>query len=202
MKKLQSEKLIADLITDVKIILECAEFFKQHKTSLLLQPAPGKWSIAQVLEHLNTYGRHYLQEINQQVSINNDMQQQAWFNPGILGDYFTNAIKPKSVFEVKNKMKTSKSHAPENNLQVDIVLAEFIDQQHKLLLLLEESRQRDLNTIRIPITITKLIKLKLGDAFRFIIAHEQRHMIQARNALTALGVATNKFPVILRATAQ
>jgi hypothetical protein len=43
-----------------------------------------------------------------------------------------------------------------------------------------------------------MIKLKLGDTFRFLIAHEQRHMIQARNTLKEMGVTTDRFPVILQ----
>ena len=47
--------------------------------------------------------------------------------------------------------------------------------------------------------ISKFIRLKLGDAFRFLVAHEQRHMIQARNTIKSLGITTDKFPVILEA---
>jgi len=59
-----------------------------------------------------------------------------------------------------------------------------------------------LNTIRVPLSISKLVTLKLGDTFRFLIAHEQRHFIQARNSLKAIGVSTDKFPVVLQAVPQ
>ena len=52
------------------------------------------------------------------------------------------------------------------------------------------------------VTLTTLVKLKLGDTFRFLIAHEQRHMIQARNTLKAVGITTDKFPVILQVVPQ
>ena len=94
-------------------------------------------------------------------------------------------------------MKTSKAYNFPNSLNVDIVLNEYLEQKQKLLLLLEESKERNLNTVRIPITLTKMVKLKLGDTFRFLVAHEQRHMVQARNTLKGLGIATDKFPVIL-----
>jgi hypothetical protein len=106
---------------------------------------------------------------------------------------------PKNVFEIKNKMKAMKGYSPTNGLNVDAVFKEFFQHQNRLLHLLDVARRRNLNSIRIPITITKLIRFKLGDTFRFLIAHEQRHMIQARNAIKAVGVATDKFPVILEA---
>jgi hypothetical protein len=126
----------------------------------------------------------------------------AWFTPGTFGNYFTNMMKPKNVYEVKNKMKAQKGYAPPLGLNVDVVVKEFIQHQQKLLQLLEISKKRNLSDIRIPISISKLIKLKLGDTFRFLIAHEQRHMIQARNAVHALGIATDKFPVILQVVPQ
>jgi hypothetical protein len=106
---------------------------------------------------------------------------------------------PKNVYEVKNKMKTMKNYRPDRGVSVEGVFKEFKEHQHKMLQLLEMARKRNLEQIRIPTTISKMIRLKLGDVFRFLVAHEQRHMIQARNAIKATGVSTDKFPVILEA---
>ncbi|HVG42663.1 MAG TPA: DinB family protein, partial [Chitinophagaceae bacterium] len=155
-----------------------------------------KWTIVQILEHLNAYGRYYLPVIDNAIALKKD-DADAWFQSGFLGDYFTKSMKPNNVYEIKNKMKTMKAFNFPNSLNVDIVMNEFLEQQTKLTQLLDQSKERNLSTIRIPITISKLVKLKLGDAFRFLIAHEQRHMVQARNTLKGLGIATDKFPVIL-----
>jgi hypothetical protein len=96
-------------------------------------------------------------------------------------------------------MKEFKAHTPENKLNPGKVLDEFVEQQHKLLQLLEMAKQKSLNSIRIPLSVTKLIKLKLGDTFRFLIGHEQRHFVQARNAIKTIGLSTDKFPAILQA---
>ena len=96
-------------------------------------------------------------------------------------------------------MKTAKNYAPDKGANVDTIFKEFFQHQNKLLQLMDIARRRNLNSIRIPITISKLLRLKLGDMFRFLVAHEQRHMMQARNAIKAVGVATDKFPVILEA---
>jgi hypothetical protein len=99
-------------------------------------------------------------------------------------------------------MKAMKAYTFPNSLNVDQVLKEYIDQKHKLLELLDKSKNTNLNAIKIPITLTKLIRLKLGDALRFLIAHEQRHMVQARNTMKTIGITTDKFPVILQAVPQ
>jgi hypothetical protein len=199
--KIQQEELLESLKKDVEILLECADFFRNEIDALLIPPMPEKWSVAQTLEHLNGYGRVYLPMINKAISVSQS-KRAAWFNSGFLGNYFTNMMKPKNVFEVKNKMKAFKAHVPDNNLNPGKVLDEFVEQQHQFLLLLEMAKLKDLNAVRVPLSVTKLIKLKLGDTFRFLIAHEQRHFVQARNAIKTIGLSTNKFPVILQAVPQ
>ena len=199
MNKFKSEDLINQLQADVRHIIAAAEHLQTaDPVKLNYSPAENSWSVAQVLEHLNAYNRYYLPAIEKSmVHISRDTS--AWFIPGFWGSYFTKMMMPKNVFEIKNKMRAMKSYCPANGLNVEAVFKEFFQHQNKLLHLLDVAKRRNLNSIRIPITITKLIRFKLGDTFRFLIAHEQRHMIQARNAIKAVGVATDKFPVILEA---
>ena len=109
-------------------------------------------------------------------------------------------MKPSNIYQVKNKMKAAKAYTFANSLNVETVMKEFLAHQDRLLRILELAKQRDLNAIHIPITLTTLIKLKLGDMFRFLVAHEQRHMIQARNTIKEVGVTTDRFPVLFHAT--
>ena len=199
MKKIKTEDLIDQLVADVHQLILAAEHLREtDSVKLCYSCEEGQWSAAQAIEHLNMYSRYYLPAIEKSlVQITRDVNP--WFVPGFFGNYFTNMMMPKNVFEVKNKMKGMKSYMPGTGLNADKVIEEFLQHQHKLLQLLEVSRKRNLEKIRIPISISKLIKLKLGDTFRFVIAHEQRHMIQARNAIKATGIATDKFPVILEA---
>lgn len=199
MNKFKSEDLISQLQADVKQIIAAAEHLETaDPVKLNYCPEEGKWSVAQVLEHLNAYNRYYLPAIERSmVQISKDTS--AWFVPGFWGNYFTNMMMPKNVYEVKNKMKAMKSYTPAKGLNVESVFREFFQHQNKILQLLDVAKRRNMNSIKIPISITKLIRFKLGDTFRFIIAHEQRHMIQARNAVKAVGVATDRFPVILEA---
>ncbi|MCB0619155.1 MAG: hypothetical protein KDC41_10725, partial [Saprospiraceae bacterium] len=65
-------------------------------------------------------------------------------------------------------MKAFKGHIPERDLDAPAVIAEFIQQQETLLKLIRKARQVDLRAIRIPISLTSLIRLKLGDVFQFL----------------------------------
>jgi hypothetical protein len=197
MAKFKSEELLNELAEDVKRVKESAEFFNSvDKTKMVYCPAKGKWSAVQVLEHLNAYNRHYLPLIEKELSVVS-YDTNSWFSSGYWGEKFTKMMKPSNVYEVKNKMKTSKKMSFPNSLNVDTVLKEFLAGQDKLLQLLQMAKGKDLAKIHIPLTITKLIKFKLGDTFRFLIAHEQRHIIQARNTIKETGIATDKFPVVM-----
>jgi uncharacterized damage-inducible protein DinB len=199
MKKFKSEELIDMLEDDVRKLMAAAQHLQQADTvKLSYPPAEGQWSAVQALEHMNMYNRYYLPAIEKSM-VHIPKEVNAWFVPGFFGNYFTNMMMPKNVFEVKNKMKTQKSFRPERGVNVEGAFKEFFEHQNKLLHLLETARKRNLETIRIPTSISRLIRLKLGDLLRFLVAHEQRHMIQARNAIKATGVPTDKFPVILEA---
>lgn len=200
MAKFKSEELLNELQEDVRKIKAAAEHISsKDPRKLIYQTHPEKWSVVQVLEHMNAYGRHYIPAIDRAVAIKS-AEPSVWFTPGTFGNYFVKSMKPTNVYEIKNKMKTMKAYSFPNSLNVEKVLQEFLEQQDRLIQLMDLARSRDLNSIRIPITVSKLVKLKLGDVFRFLVAHEQRHMIQARNTLHETGVSTDKFPVILEAS--
>lgn len=177
----KSIELLEMLQADVRqIILATSHLQKEDPAVLLQQPAEGKWSVVQVLEHLNSYGRYYLPAIKQ--SLLKDQPAQEDYKPGWIGDYFTKLMQPKEG-KVKSKMKAPKAHTFTNDLDPKPVIDEFIEQQHELIDLLEAAKKKNIGTIRTPISISRLIKLKVGDTFRFLIAHEQRHFIQIKNAV-------------------
>jgi hypothetical protein len=199
MKKFKSDDLIDSLQNDVRQLAAAADSMKyMDKIKLAYPLTNGKWTAIQALEHLNMYNRYYLPLIEKAIS-EDKSGRSAWFNSGTLGNYFVNSMKPADVFQVKNKMKTQKSYNPPAALNAEQVINEFSQHQQKLIQLMNLSRTRDMNAIRIPITVTKYIKFKLGDTFRFLVAHEQRHLVQARNAIHALGISTDRFPVIVDA---
>ena len=154
--------------------------------SLTFKPAPEKWNILECLAHLNLYGKFYLAEIAQRIK-HSSYGEEAIFHSRWLGNYFANSMLPKKKL---NKMKTFKNMNPLNTALDKGVITIFLDQQEQMMTLLREARKVSLNKTKISITITSLIKLKLGDAFRLVIYHNQRHFAQIENLLKA---QENKF---------
>ena len=186
--KIQTEALLVDLTNRTKQLIQEAESFMQQPEEVLnYKQDATSWSVLECLEHLNLYGRFYLPEIKKRISEQSSSSSpsvllqrgkgESVFKSGWLGNYFANSMLPKAKL---NKMKTFKSMNPLNSKLDKQVIHEFVNQQTELLQLLEDARKISLNETRTAISISKLIKLKLGDTFRFVIYHNQRHMVQAQ----------------------
>jgi hypothetical protein len=186
MKAFVTSILIADLKNDVNQLLnEVKEkFLTADPESLTQPPAAGKWSVLQCLEHLNSYNRYYLPQIEKAIlnGTYKNVPAQAMYKPGWLGNYFTNLMKPGPNGKLASKMKAPKDHQPVSQLNAQKVLHEFIEGQQILLSYLERAEKLNIAKLKVPISIAKFIKLKLGDTFRFLIAHQQRHLLQAAKA--------------------
>lgn len=172
------QELIGSLQQDVQETLQQLEQLQQVPREVLLQqPEPGKWSMAQVLEHLNGYNRFYLDVIEKGLTHNNYPVRQN-YKAGWFGDYFTKMMQPRKDGTIGNKMSAPKAYNFGPDLDEERVLNEFRHGQQHMLALLDKARTADVGRIKVPISISKLIKLKLGDVFRFLIAHQQRHFLQ------------------------
>lgn len=183
--KIAAEKLIEDLIERTKGTLNATEKLRKLSIDQLNWKAnPESWSILECIEHLNLYGDFYLPEMENKMRDTKYKTSKPIFKSGLLGNYFSNSMLPK---EDLNKMKTFKDKNPAGSTLTPSVLDKFLSQQMKTLSLLDKAREVDLNKTKTGITISSWIKLKLGDTFRVVIYHNQRHIIQANKALAAQG---------------
>lgn len=180
---MQSEKLIQSLIEQTRLIINQAEKLKSYDLpTLTWRENPASWNILECLEHLNLYGDYYLPQIENQIK-NSNTKSDLEFKSGFLGNYFAKTMLPK---EKRNKMKTFKDKNPLNTELDKTVIEKFVNQQIKLLDLLNQSRQVSLNKVKIETSILSLLKFKLGDTFQFFINHIFRHLNQIDNIQTKM----------------
>ncbi|WP_276134626.1 DinB family protein [Polluticoccus soli] len=182
-------ELLKKLTVDVQQIMKTTENIRGLDSAILnRQPATGKWSVAQVVEHLNSYNRYYLPEMEK--ALNDGIAKRMLFVPrfksGWFGNYFTNMMLPKADGKIANKMNAPTDHVPAADLDAEKVIAEFVAGQQKMLQLLQASAKTDIGKLKVPISISRFIKLKLGDTFRFVIAHQKRHFVQLAKTLDAV----------------
>jgi hypothetical protein len=188
MPKYSSHLLLAQLQHQTNQFLDLAigEWQMLPHSRFGKKPAPGSWSANECLQHLNIYGDYYLPAINKAIITAGEKGPvNPIFHAGLLGHMFTKMMMPATGEKPLKKMKAPKESQPKTIPDSHQVIATFIDQQEQMLQLLEKAKSVDLNKIKVPISINRFIKMKLGDTFHFLIIHNLRHVIQAQKALGA-----------------
>jgi hypothetical protein len=180
--KISTSALLNELKERTSQHLEYAQTLTlKTEEELNFRNSQDSWSPLECLEHLNRYEDFYIPEITNRTDASK-IPPKDIFKPGILGNYFAKSMLPK---ENLNKMKTLKIMNPIHSQLNKTVIEKFISQQKQLLSLLEKAQNIDLERTKTSISISKLIKLKLGDTFRFVIYHNERHIEQIKRILTS-----------------
>lgn len=180
--KVESEKLILDLIERTRLNINEVKKFSMYSDELNYRFGQGSWNILECIEHLNLYGDYYIPAIKMAIQGSNSFAD-PYFKSGLIGNYFAQLMLPRDKV---NKMKTFSDKNPLDAVLDKTTLEHFVLQQEQMLSLLDISRKVDLNSIKIPVSFTKLVRLKLGDTFRFVIYHNERHIVQANKILIAI----------------
>ncbi|MFT7120352.1 MAG: hypothetical protein ACJAZ9_000525 [Neolewinella sp.] len=179
MKARSSTDLLRKLTDRTRQNLAAAEtLLALDDKSLHLRPRPDAWNALECLAHLNHYGDFYLPEIRRQIKGSKHPVAKDTFTSSRLGNYFAAGMKPgpktKKISTFKNANPINFSVAPDRS-----VIKEFVRQQHETLELLTLAANIDLTKTKTGISITNLIKLRLGDTLRVVVYHNWRHIEQA-----------------------
>ena len=102
------------------------------------------------------------------------------FKSGFIGNKMALSMRPG---EEGTKMKTFKNMNPIGSKLDRRIIDTFIRQQQETLVLLERCRTVNLSKLKTGITLTKFIRLRLGDTLRVVIYHNQRHIEQAERVV-------------------
>lgn len=177
---MQAVTLLQDLKERTQEVIHRIESLQKLPNGVLNHQATTKsWSALECLEHLNRYGDFYLDELEQQIAKSKHSAVLS-FQTGWLGNWFANSIADKPEINI---MSSPSSMNPTGS-QVDRKVVDiFLQQQERMLSLLEQAAQVDLTKTKTGITLTRWIRLRLGDTFRVVIYHNQRHVSQALRAV-------------------
>ena len=181
--KVNQDMLIEELLNLTNSALEMVDEFKSlsHK-ELNYKPSNNQWSILECVEHLNLYGKFYLPEIENQLKNAQKTETKQEFKSSALGDYFVGLIKADNP----KKMKATKMmDATDSDLDVTTIDL-FMEQLETLKELIVMSKKVNLKKVKTAISLTKLVKLRLGDTFRFLVYHNERHLLQAKRVMELL----------------
>ncbi len=150
--------------------------WKQHADS---------WNVVQVLAHLNAYSGYYQKTIREKISKTRFKQPAEYFVSSPLGRSAWKSVKLGNLKNIKRKLKSPRAYNPllSPQLLLGSQIEDFIQFQIDLKELLQAAAKVNLRRVRIPISLSKFIKLRLGDALMFHIYHNERHIEQIRRIL-------------------
>lgn len=169
-----SKEAISNLLTEVRTTIEGI-----NAQTLNTPEDVNKWSMLQCLKHLSFAVEVYNKNVENAFLTGKYNSPADSFKSHWKGDMFTKMISPKDDGTIK-PMKTFKSMNPTVVMDAEPTLYEFFTLHQKFADLIEESRSFDLNKVKVNTALGPMVKLRLGDAFRFIIGHAERHLMQLK----------------------
>jgi DinB superfamily len=154
------------------------------------KPSGAEWSVGQCFDHLIISNRPYftiIEEIRR-----GRRRQSVWERmpllPRLFGRMLIWTLRP----DAGRKVKARPAFYPSNS-HIDVgIIAEFLDQQDRLLKLMEATRGLDLQGIVMTSPVVRQITYTLMDAYRIIVVHEQNHFVQAKQVMERLVARTSR----------
>ncbi len=157
------------------------DFGKLSLAELNRKPSADAWSVAQNIHHLIVINRTYFPIIE---GLHKGTYKVSWlgrvtFIVNFFGNFVLKSVQP----DRRRKMKTFKLWEPSASDLDANILQQFVEHQEKLKgsIISCQGFLRDGVVIASP--ANKNIVYKLSRAFDIIVAHEQRHLAQAREVV-------------------
>jgi DinB superfamily len=177
------QSLITELLDRTELIKASTQsFLRLNEDHLNFKPDPSQWSIAEIFEHLNISNGIYIRGVLARISGAPDMKADK-YTSGWIGDLIYSKIMPRpdgTVF----KMRTGKLTCPPGGtLDGQDTLHRFLQQCDMIDDILRHSATKDMQRIKIPLSLSSFLKLRLGDTLRYLIAHCERHLLQAHRVM-------------------
>ena len=148
------------------------------------QPAPGRWSIAQCLDHLIEMNKYYLAGCDEhlQAARAANVGPFAGLAPTPIGRWFARSMEPPP----RPRMKSPKPVMPGPSFPRDGLLTAYTMSHTVYRGLVKGAADVDINRVVFPNPFISAVKMRLSTVLLIVPAHDRRHLYQARQVRRAL----------------
>jgi hypothetical protein len=154
------------------------DFGSLSREQLNWKPGRDRWSIAQNIDHLIVINNTYVPVIE---SVRNNTYKLPWLgNFDFVVKFFGNFILKSVQPDRKSRTKTFPTWQPDQGEIAADILERFSEHQETFKKLLRDSQDLVTRHVVISSPANKNIVYTLDRAFDIIVAHERRHLEQAR----------------------
>lgn len=149
------------------------------------RPAPDAWSVGECLDHLNATARMYLPVMDEGIAeaIRRGLYGAGPYAYNWIGRLMVYAFAPPA----RVRVKTPSAFVPAPGRRRNEVLAAFRAYQVQYIDRLRQANGLDLARARVSSPVAEWLRIPLGSSFALMIAHERRHLDQARRVIGASG---------------
>lgn len=187
--------LTVELLNELKTITENnIRFIRERLTNLSPSQLNWKkdsksWSVNEILAHLNEYAAYYNKTIALKIERTRFRDPRERFMSSPLGRSAWSSMKLGNLKNIKRPIRSQKMYNPTLNLSIPLenALDTFGKGQVEMIEILKKVEDVNLRKVRIPISISKIIRFRLGDALMFVIYHNERHIQQVANLISSPG---------------
>lgn len=170
-------------ITERNIQLLKDKFGGMSEQQLRWKPNDATWNLSEIFAHLNEYARFYHEAFLNRIEKTRFRQPREQFVSSPLGRSAWMSMKLGNARNIKRRFNAPKAYNPSVNpsLVTGHDRETLLESQHELIHILERCMEVNLRKVKVPISISKIIRLRLGDALLFVAYHNERHFQQAIN---------------------
>ena len=153
------------------------------------RPGPGRWGVAECIDHLVITGRRYLPRIEAAIAKGRDLGitgREPWRKGPLGGRMILSVLDPDKP---KKSPRAPKKFRP--SADADVNFSRSVEALHdvhrRLIEAMESSEGLDLGRIRFATPVSALFRVSLAQAYEILGIHELRHFDQAEAVRRAEG---------------
>ena len=155
------------------------------------KPTADDWSIAQCLDHVIISNRPYFGIIHDVIA--GGRRPSLWERIAPFSRFFAGFILDTLRPDSGRTAKARKAFYPSRSSITPDNVATFLEQQDRLISLMEATQNLDLDRIVVTSPVARVVTYSLMDAYRIIVVHEQNHFVQATRVMDAPGFPAPGF---------
>lgn len=145
------------------------------------KPNEHSWSLLEIFAHLNEFAKYYHPVFEDKIKNTKFKEAKAPFLSSPLGKSAWKSMKLGNARNVKRKFKAQKNYNPSVNVEMvkgdDI--ERFVENQSRFMNILNQAKNINLRRSKVPISLSRIVRLRMGDALMYVAYHEDRHVEQA-----------------------
>jgi uncharacterized damage-inducible protein DinB len=151
---------------------------------LLHSPAPGAWSVAEVLEHLVLGDRLYLDTLRERCAdarARGRMSRGRRWKASLVGGLLERSLRPAATRKMRAPRVLQPGPSPRPG-----ALGAYLAQLEEIAASVRQNADLDWQRVRLTSPVSRLVRMNLGDAYHVLASHGERHLGQIERAREAL----------------